>query len=48
MKKERVRINLDLSPELATKIKQAAEEKDITTNAYIRLALDFYLKNNKQ
>lgn len=44
MKKERVRINLDVSKELAEKIKLEAEKQDITVNALIRLILDKYLK----
>ena len=46
MKKERVRINLDLTPEMANKVKQVAETKDIAVNALIRLALEAYLKEN--
>ena len=39
MKKERIRINLDVSPELAEKLKAEANKKDITLNATIRLIL---------
>ena len=48
MKKERVRINLDISKELNEKIRQMANKKDMTINAFIRVALEYYLetKNN--
>lgn len=42
MKKERIRINLDVSPELAEKLKAEANKKDITLNATIRLILQDY------
>lgn len=44
MKKERVRISLDVSKELNEKLKKQAEAQDMTTNALIRLALEDYLK----
>lgn len=44
MKKERVRINLDVSPELAEKLKVEADKKDITLNATIRLILQKYFE----
>ena len=48
MKKERVRINLDISKELNEKIRQIDNKKDMTINAFIRVALEYYLetKNN--
>ena len=42
MTKERVRISLDVSPELAEKLKTEADKKDITLNATIRLILQQY------
>lgn len=44
MKKERIRINLDVSPELAAKLKTEADKKDITLNATIRLILQQYFE----
>lgn len=44
MKKERIRINLDVSPELAEKLKTEANKKDITLNATIRLILQQYFE----
>lgn len=46
MNKNRVRINLDVSSELAEKIKALAIENDISVNALIRLAIQYYIKNN--
>ena len=45
MKKERVRINLDVSKELGEKIKAQAEAEDKAVNVLIREILDQYLKN---
>lgn len=45
MKKERVRINLDVSKELNEKIRKQADKQDITMNALIRIALEKYLKD---
>ena len=45
MKKERIRINLDVSPELDTKLRAEADEKDITLNATIRLILLQYFES---
>ena len=42
MTKERVRISLDVSPELAKKLKAESDAKDITLNATIRLMLQQY------
>ena len=47
MKKERVRINLDISKELNEKLRQVANKKDMTINAFIRLALEYYLEIKK-
>lgn len=44
MKKERVRINLDVSKELNEKLRKAADKQDITMNALIRLALEQFFK----
>lgn len=44
MKKERVRINLDISKELNEKLRKQAEKQDMTMNALIRIALEKYLK----
>lgn len=48
MKKNRIRINLDISPELAEMIKKEAEKQDIAVNALIRIALNSYLENKKK
>ena len=45
MKKERIRINLDVSPELADKLKVEAVKKDIALNAAIRLILQQYFES---
>ena len=44
MKKERVRINLDISKELNEKLRTQADKQDMTMNALIRIALEKYLK----
>ena len=44
MKKERIRINLDISKELNEKLRKQADEQDMTMNALIRIALEKYLK----
>jgi predicted HicB family RNase H-like nuclease len=44
MKKKRIRINLDVSPELAEKLRVEADKKDIAVNAMIRLILQQYFK----
>ena len=44
MIKERVRISLDVSPELAKKLKVESDAKDITLNATIRLILQQYFE----
>ena len=45
MKKERIRINLDVSPELAEKLKAEAAKKDIALNAVIRLILQQHFES---
>lgn len=45
MKKQRVRINLDVSKELNEALRAAADKKDMTLNALIRIAIEEYLKN---
>ena len=45
MKRERVRINLDVSKDLNERLRKVAEEKDMTMNAFIRLAIENYLKS---
>lgn len=48
MKKERIRINLDVSLELAEKLKAEADRKDITLNATIRLILQEYFEKSEK
>ena len=48
MKKERIRINLDISKELNEKLRAQADKQDMTMNALIRLALEKYLKEVTQ
>ena len=45
MKKERVRINLDVSKELNEKLRKQADKQDMTINALIRIALEKYLND---
>lgn len=45
MKKERVRINLDISKDLNEKLRKEADKRDMSMNALIRLALENYFKN---
>ena len=47
MTKERVRISLDVSPELAEKLRVESDEKDITLNATIRLILQQYFEEKR-
>lgn len=44
MKKEHIRISVDLSKELNEKLRAQANKQDMTMNALIRLALEKYLK----
>lgn len=48
MKKERIRINLDISKELNEKLRKQADEQDMSLNALIRIALEKYLKEIKE
>jgi hypothetical protein len=48
MTKERVRISLDVSPELAEKLKAESNKKDITLNAAIRLILQNYFEKDEK
>ena len=48
MKKNHVRISLDVSPELAEKLKVESEKKDITLNATLRLILQAYFEKKTQ
>lgn len=45
VKKEKVRINLDVPKELAEEIKSEADRRALAVNALIRIALDTYLKS---
>lgn len=45
MKKDHVRISIDVSKDLNERLRKAAEEKDMTLNAFIRLAIENYLKS---
>jgi predicted DNA-binding protein len=47
MKKERVRISLDLSPELYAQIKALSDNLDLTVNGAIRIALQEYIKQQE-
>lgn len=44
MRKERIRISLDVSKELGEKLRKQADKQDMTMNALIRIALEKYLK----
>lgn len=45
MKKNHVRVSVDLSVELNKKLRKQAEVQDMTLNALIRIALEKYLAN---
>lgn len=45
MKKDHVRISIDVSKDLNERLRKAAEKKDMTMNAFIRLAIENYLKS---
>lgn len=45
MKKDHVRISIDVSKDLNERLRKAAEEKDMTMNTFIRLAIENYLKS---
>ena len=44
MKKEHIRISVDISKELNEKLRKQADKQDMTMNALIRIALEKYLK----
>lgn len=44
MKKDHIRISLDISKDLNEKLRKQADKQDMTMNALIRLALEKYLK----
>lgn len=44
MKKEHIRISVDVSKELNEKLRKQADKQDMTMNALIRIALEKYLK----
>ena len=44
MKKNHIRVSLDLSKELNEKLRKQADKQDTTMNALIRIALEKYLK----
>ena len=49
MQKEKININLALSKELLSKIKQEASKKEINSSALIRLILqEYFEKNNNE
>lgn len=47
MKKERVRLSLDLSPDLYNQVKALATNLDLTVTGAIRIAIQEYLKQLK-
>ena len=44
MKKEHIRISVDVSKDLNEKLRKQADKQDMTMNALIRIALEKYLK----
>lgn len=48
MKKEHIRISVDISKELNEKLRVQADKQDMTMNALIRIALEKYLKEAAQ
>lgn len=44
MKKEHIRISVDISKDLNEKLREQAEIQDMTLNALIRIAIEKYLK----
>ena len=48
MKKERVRLSLDLSQELYSQIKALSDKMDLTVTGAIRVALQEYIKQQKE
>jgi predicted DNA-binding protein len=44
MKKERVRLSLDISPDLYERLKDLSNQLDLTVTGTIRLAIQEYIK----
>jgi predicted DNA-binding protein len=44
MKKERIRLSLDLSPDLYTQLKNLSDQLDLTVAGTIRVAIQEYIK----
>lgn len=44
MKKERVRLSLDLSPDLYERLKDLSNQLDLTVTGTIRIAIQEYIK----
>ena len=44
MKKDRIRLSLDLSPELYEQLKSLSQKLDLTVSGTIRIALQEYMK----
>lgn len=44
MKKDRIRLSLDLSPELYEQLKSLSQKLDLTVSGAIRIALQEYMK----
>lgn len=44
MKKDHIRISVDVSKELNERLRKQADKQDMTMNALIRIALEKYLK----
>lgn len=47
MKREHIRISVDVSKELNEKLRKQADKQDMTLNALIRIILDKYFKEIK-
>ena len=47
MKKERIRISLDITPELYAQVKILADSLDLPVNGAIRIALQEYIKHSE-
>jgi predicted DNA-binding protein len=47
MKKERIRLSLDLSPELYLQLKTLSDRLDLTVTGTIRIALQEYIKQQE-
>lgn len=44
MKKEHIRISIDISKDLNEKLRKQVDKQDMTMNALIRIALEKYLR----